>query len=840
MTTPSSSGDEENLTAPAPGVPQGAPGSATGGALGGPGARKAGTATTTGTGTARIPAQQAAGGGTLTSPNVGASAAVGGTAVLTAPAAPIGLGTSPVRADALAKAMGTFPYAADLWAEGLLWGAVARAPYAHARIVSVDIGPALAIPGVHVVVTAADLRPGPSGLPDGAPSGPIVQDRPVFAADYVRHHGEPVAAVAADHPDTARLAAAAVLVTYEPLEPLTDPEQAFTAPPIHPDGNLFRHQPVRFGDPEVVGAVVVEGLYQVGRQDPAPIGAEAGLAVPRPDGGVELHVASTDPHGDRDRAAMCLGLEPDRVRLVVSGVPGATGDREDMGFQVALGLLAIRTGHPVKMALTREESFLTHAHRHPALLRYRHHADAEGRLLKVEAQLLLDGGAYAEVSSEALAAAAAMAAGPYVVPHVFVDAWAVRTNNPPAGRMRGEGSLQTCFAYESQLDKLASALDLDPLEIRRRNAMSTGDLLPTGQAVTCPAPVRELLDALAAEPLPALPVDQPDDEWLLPGGPHGAGDPSAVRRGIGYAVGMVHMLGAEGADEVSTASVRISGAQASVMCTAVDTGTGFSTLARQIVQDVLGISEVYIAPVDTDQPPAGPSARGRQTWVSGGAVERAALMVRHQLLQPLAAQFGMSPELLTISDGKITSYDGVLGMPVLQALEGKDLWATAQCRPHPTEPLDPETGQGDAFVGLAFCAMRAVVDVDVELGTVRVVELTVAQDVGRALNPEQIEARIEAGATQGLGLALMEELVSEGGRIANPSFTRYRLPTSLDAPVIRVAALLEERDVVAPFGAKAVGAAPAAVAPAAVAAAVRAATGRPVTRLPIPPEDIVG
>ncbi len=801
MTTPDSDG--ENLAAPLPGVPQGAPGSATGAALG--------TVPLSSPARPRLPEQRAP---------------------------ESGLGSSPTRADALAKTMGIYPYAADLWAEGLLWGAVARAPYAHARILSVDIGPALAIPGVHAVVTAADLRPGPNGVPDGAPTGPLVADRPVFAGEFVRHYGEPVAAVAADHPDTARLAAAAVQVVYEPLEPLTDPEQAFTAPPIHPDGNLFRHLPVRSGDPEVVGAVVVEGLYRVGRQDPAPIGAEAGLAVPRPDGGVELHVASTDPHGDRDRAALCLGLEPDRVRLVVSGVPGATSDREDVGFQVALGLLAIRTGHPVKMALTREESFLTHPHRHPALLRYRHHADIEGRLLKVEAQLLLDGGAYAEVSSEALASAAAMAAGPYAVPHVFVDAWAVRTNNPPAGRMRGEGALQSCFAYESQLDQLAAALDLDPLEIRRRNAMATGDLLPTGQAVTCPAPVRELLDAVAAEPLPPLPVDRPDDEWLLPGGPGGAGDPAAVRRGIGYAVGMVHVLGAEGADEVSTASVRVTGSQASVMCTAVDTGTGFSTLARQIVQDVLGVTDVYIAPVDTDQPSAGPSARGRQTWVSGGAVERAALMVRHQLLQPLAVQFGMSPELLTISDGKITSYDGVLGMPVLQALEDKDLWATAQCRPHPTEPLDPETGQGDAFVGLAFCAMRAVVDVDVELGTVRVVELAVAQDVGRALNPEQIAARIEAGATQGLGLALMEELVSEGGRIVNPSLTRYRLPTSLDAPEIRIAALLEERDVVAPFGAKAVGAAPAAVAPAAVAAAVRAATGRPVQRLPIQPEDI--
>ncbi|MER5867683.1 xanthine dehydrogenase family protein molybdopterin-binding subunit [Kitasatospora sp. NPDC002040] len=756
-------------------------------------------------------------------------------------AEPFGLGSSAPRSDALPKALGIYPYAADLWAEGLLWGAVLRSPYPHARIVSIDTSAALAVPGVHAVITAADLPPAPEGAAEGDGEGRGTDsrgtaDRPVLASTVVRHHGEPVAAVAADHPDTARLAAASIVVEYEPLEPVTDPEQSFTVPPLHPDGNLFRHLPLRTGDPDAVGEIVVEGLYQVGRQDPAPIGAEAGLAVPRPDGGVELHLSSTDPHGDRDRTAACLGLEPDRVRLVVTGVPGATADREDLSFQVTLALLALRTGRPVKMTLTREESFQTHTTRHPALLRYRHHADAEGKLVKVEAQILLDGGAYAEVSAEALAAATAFSVGPYVCPNVFVDAWAVRTNNPPAGRMRGEGALQTCFAYESQLDQLAARLGLDPLEIRRRNALATGDPMPTGQAVTCPAPVAALLDAVATAPLPPLPLDDPDSEWLLPGGPGGAGDPAAVRRGIGYAVGMVHMLGAEGEDEVSTATVRVSGDHATVICAAVDSGQGFATLARQIVQSVLGVSEVYIAPADSDQSAAGPSARGRHTWVSGGAVERAALMVRHQLLQPIAANFGMSVELLSIADGKITSYDGVLGMPVTEALEGKELWATAQCRPHPTEPLD-EHGQGDAFVSIAFCAMRAVVDVDIELGAVRVVEMTVAQDVGRALNPRQIEDRIEAAVAQGVGLALLEDLRTEGGRLVNPSLTGYRLPTALDTPEVRIAALIEDRDVVATFGAKAVSAVPAVTAPAAVAAAVRAATGLPVGRLPILPED---
>ncbi|CAL9428438.1 xanthine dehydrogenase family protein molybdopterin-binding subunit [Streptomyces sp. enrichment culture] len=742
-----------------------------------------------------------------------------------------GLGASLASADASAKAEGTFPYAADLWAEGLLWAAVLRSPHAHARIRSIDTSAAAAMPGVGAVVTHADV-------PGDTSYGRSVADRPVFAADVVRHHGEAIAAVAADHPDTARLAAAAIIVDYEVLEPVTDPEQAFSAPPLHPDGNLIRHIPLRFGDPDVTGEVIVEGLYRIGRQDPAPIGAEAGLAVPRPDGGVEIYTASTDPHTDRDLAAACFGLPPEQVKIVVTGVPGAMGDREDPGFQIPLGLLALRTGAPVKLAATREESFLGHGHRHPTLLRYRHHADAEGRLVKVEAQILLDGGAYADASSESLAAAVSFACGPYVVPHAFVEGWVVRTNNPPAGHVRGEGAMQVCAAYEGQMDKLAAKLGLDPAELRMRNVLATGDLLPTGQTVTCPAPVAELLEAVREFPLPPLPADAGRDDWLLPGGPEGAGEPSAVRRGVGYALGMVHMLGAEGTDEVSTATVKVQDGVATVLCAAVETGQGFSTLARQIVQEVLGVEDVQVAPVDTDQPPAGPAAHGRHTWVSGGAVERAAKMVRTQLLQPLAHKFGMSTELLQIQDGKITSYDGVLSTTVAEELYGKELWATAQCRPHPTEPLD-EAGQGDAFVGLAFCAIRAVVDVDVELGSVRVVELAVAQDVGRVLNPAQLATRIEAGVTQGLGAALTENLRTPRGLVRHPDLTGYALPTALDTPDIRIVKLVEERDVVAPFGAKAASAVPVVTSPAAIASAVRAATGRPVNRLPIRPQSAV-
>lgn len=560
--------------------------------------------------------------------------------------------------------------------------------------------------------------------------------------------------------------------------------------------------------------------------------------MPRPDGGVEIYTASTDPHTDRDLAAACFGLEPDRVKVVVTGVPGATGDREEPGFQLPLGLLALRTGCPVKLAATREESFLGHSHRHPTLLRYRHHADAEGRIGegrgadparrgRVRRLLVRVAGRRGRVRLRPVRRPARLhrgLGGPYEQP-------AVRTR-PGRGcdaGLRGVRGPDGQTGRQARHRPRRTAPAQRPVHRRHPAHRPDGDLPGTGGRTPG---IRKGI------PLPALPKDSPEDDWLLPGGPEGAGEPGAVRRGVGYALGMVHMLGAEGADEVSTATVRVHDGIATVICAAVETGQGFSTLARQVVQETLGIEEVHVASVDTDQPPAGPATHGRHTWVSAGAVERAAKMVRTQLLQPLAHKFGMSTELLQIADGKITSYDGVLSTTVTEAMDGKELWATAQCRPHPTEPLD-ESGQGDAFVGLAFCAIRAVVDVDIELGSVRVVEMAIAQDVGRVLNPSQLATRIEAGITQGIGAALTENLRSARGLIRHPDLTGYALPTALDAPEIRIVKLVEERDVVAPFGAKPASAVPVVTSPAAVAAAVRSATGRPINRLPIRPQAAV-
>jgi CO/xanthine dehydrogenase Mo-binding subunit len=401
------------------------------------------------------------------------------------------VGESPLRPDGIPKLKGEFEYAQDLHAEGMLWGATVRSPHARARLVSIDIAPALAIGGVHAVMTQGDV-------PGRAWFGLEHPDQPVLAADEVRFWGEPVAVVAADDLDTARRAAAAVVVEYEELEPLVDPEEAersrrgVPADP-HPAG--------RPGAP--AGEVVVEGAYETGTQDPAPLGTEAGLAVPDGSGGVDIWGPTQWTHVDRRQLAACLGLRPGQVRVQPCGLGGAFGGREDLSLQTHVAMLALRLGRPVKMVYDRHESFVGHVKRHRAEMYYRHEADRDGRLVRVEARLLLDGGPYQLTSNAVVANSASFAVGPYRCDNVVVDAYVLRTNAPPAGAMRGFGANQPCFAYECQMDRLAAELGMDPLALRVRNALERGDdLATTGQHVEHPLPTSEVIRAVAAMPLP--------------------------------------------------------------------------------------------------------------------------------------------------------------------------------------------------------------------------------------------------------------------------------------------------------------------------------------------------
>ncbi|MGZ5415841.1 MAG: xanthine dehydrogenase subunit D [Nocardioides sp.] len=749
-----------------------------------------------------------------------------------------GVGSSAVRPDGGLKVRGEFAYSSDLWMDGMLWGATLRSPHAHARITRIETAVALAVPGVFAVLTHEDV-PGVNAY------GLEHRDQPVLASDRVRYQGEAVALVAADHPETARRALDLVEVEYDVLPPVTDARAAVfgESEPLHPDhpsGNVVRHVKIRHGSPSVSAAVVVAGDYEVGMQDQAFLGPESGLAVPAADGGVDLFVATQWLHVDRGQVAYALGLDEELVRITLAGVGGAFGAREDLSMQVHACMLALRTRRPVKMVYTREESFFGHVHRHPAQMHYEHGADESGRLVYVKASIVLDGGAYASSSPAVVANAATLGAGPYVVPHVSIDCYGAYTNNPPCGAMRGFGAVQAAFGYESQMDRLAEALGMDPAELRILNGLSEGDLVATGQVLDSAAPVAELVRRVRDMPLPP---PLATDLRSMPGGVANTTHGEGVVRGVGYGIGIKNICFSEGFDDYSTARVSVSvvaGEPAVVVHTAaVEVGQGLVTLQQQVARTELGIASVRVESADTRVGSAGSTSASRQSYVTGGAVQAACREVAAELLSRAAASSGLPASTLSLSDGQVLDAAGSAVASVVSLLGAEVLERTVEWRHRPTTTLDPETGQGNAHVQFAFAAHRAVVDVDTELGLVKVVALDCAQDVGHAINPTQVLGQIHGGSAQGLGLAVMEEIQVVDGLVRNPSFTDYLIPTVLDMPPMRVD-VLELADPHAPYGLRGVGEPPTISSTPAVVAAIRAATGLALTRVPVRPEHLTG
>ncbi len=750
-----------------------------------------------------------------------------------------GIGESAVRPDGIPKVTGEFAYSSDLWVEGMLWGATVRSPHPRARIVSTDIAKALAIPGVWAVLTHEDV-------PGRKTYGLEFPDQPVLAWDQVRYQGEAVALVAAEHPEIARRAAAEVDIVYEELDAVTDPEAALDdgAAVLHdgPRGNLIRHVKIRSGDQDATADVVVSGDYTVGMQDQAFLGPESGLAVPDSDGGVDLYVATQWLHVDLGQLAESLGLTEDRVRITLAGVGGAFGAREDLSMQIHACMLALHTNRAVKMMYSREESFFGHVHRHPARMHYEHGATRDGDLVYVKAKIVLDGGAYASSSHAVVSNASCFAAGPYEVPNTTIDGYAVYTNNPPCGAMRGFGAVQACFAHESQMDKLAQALSMDPVDFRIRNALTTGSKLPTGQEVRGPAPVKELLESVRAMSLPAESSAGPLDHTRYPGGDSNTTHGEGVKRGIGYGVGFKNVGYSEGFDDYSTVRVKLWAAAGEPMVevhsAAVEVGQGITTVQQQIARTELGVSRVVVLPADTQVGSAGSTSASRQTWMTGGAVRKACAALRTRILSRAGAVLDEDPAHLSLAGGKVVSDSrGVIAD--LGDLIGDDTFEeTYEYHHRRTHPLDPETGRGDAHVSFAFSAHRAVCDVDVELGLVKVVELATAQDVGKAINPQAVEGQIEGGSAQGLGLAVMEELLLEEGRIRNPSFTDYLIPTILDMPPVQID-VMELGDPDSEYGVKGVGEPPTISSTPAIIAALRCASGRSLTHIPVRPDDFL-
>lgn len=745
------------------------------------------------------------------------------------------VGRPVARHDARDKVVAATAYAADWAMPGMLHGAVLRSPYPSARIRRLDITRASKIPGVAAVLTAKDVPRNTlwTDVPGQTTTvGPLRARLHVLAEERVRHQGEPVALVAAESEGLAREALEAIEVEYEPLPGVFDPAAALEpgAPRVHDEGNLLAHWHVSTGDVAVALAradVVVEGEYSTQFVDAAYLEPESGVAWIDSDGVITIRVSTQVIEHFRDVAEV-LGVPQNRVRVIAPYLGGGFGGKEDVTVEVYLGLLAWRTGRPIKMVWTRQESLLARAKRHPFRMRYRTGATRSGELVAQEIELLADAGAYAYLSALVLLYATVTAAGPYRVPNVDVRARVAYTNNPPTSAMRGFGAMQVVFGYESQIDRVARALGLDPVAIRQLNALRRGDRLPVGQVIETHVALPELAErawAALGEPTP-------------PRAPH-------VRVGRGLACNFQPYGRIVWLHDWSSAWVGFEMDGSVVIRTGVpDVGGGQAASLCQIAAEVLGveIERVSIHIADSALTPlAGTTTATRQLYMSGNAVLETARELRPRILGVAQSMLDVDAATLELADSAVHAPDGRT-LPLPEVL--------AQCarlgvprsylgvyHAPAGEPVDLGRGSGKVFPDYTFGAHAVEVEVDTETGAVRVLKHVAAHDVGRAINPQSVEGQIQGGAVMGLGYGLMEEVVLEKGVNLTTSFASYLIPTTLDVPDVEPL-VLESGEGLGPFGARGIGEPPIGPPAAALAHAIEDATGVRVTSLPLTPERI--
>jgi len=739
------------------------------------------------------------------------------------------------RHDARDKVAAATAYAADWAMPGMLHAAVLRSPYPSARIVKLETAGAQRMPGVAVVLTAKDVPR--NTLSTDVPGqttavGPLRATLYVLAQERVRHQGEPVALVAAETLEQARAAAEAIDVEYEPVPGVFGPEAALApgAPRVHEGGNVLAEWRIVRGDLAAAfarAAVVVEGEYATQLVDAASLEPEAGVAWIDSDGVITIRVSTQVIEHFRD-VAEALQVPQNRVRVIGTYLGGGFGGKEDVTVEVYLGLLALKTGRPVRMVWTRQESLLARAKRHPYRMRYRTGALATGEIVAQQIELLADAGAYAYLSALVLLYSTVTAAGPYRAPAVRVEARVAYTNNPPTSAMRGFGAMQTVFAYESQIDQIARALGLDPVEVRGVNALRRGDSLPVGQVLE----THVALPELAARAWAALGPPTP------PRAPH-------VRVGRGLACNFQPYGRIVWLHDWSSAWVgfEMDGSLV-VRCGVPDVGGGQASSLGQIAAEVLGVDFDRVSLHISDSaltPLAGTTTASRQLYMSGNAVLKAARELRAQILSVAASLLGADPTALDLADGDVVTRDGrTLPLPTVLsqcARVGVPRSHLAVYHAPAGEPVDLATGSGKVFPDYTFGAHAAEVEVDTETGAVRVLKYAAAHDVGRAINPQSVEGQIQGGAVQGLGYGLMEEVVVEEGVNLTTSFASYLVPSAADVPDVDPI-VVESGEGLGPFGARGIGEPPIGPPAAAVANAIADATGARVTRLPLTAERV--
>jgi CO/xanthine dehydrogenase Mo-binding subunit len=749
------------------------------------------------------------------------------------------IGTSPARADAWEKVRGRPIYAGDLTLAGMLHGRIVRSPYASARIIRLDTQAARSLPGVVAVLTAVDvprneLRMELPGRMAEATAGAILATQPVLAADRVRFQGEPVAAIAAETPEIAARAADLVEVEYAELPGVYDPLAALApgAPHVHDGGNLLRSWHLRAGDVAAGFAradVVVEHAYRTPFVDHVYLETETGIGWVDAEGVLVLRVSTQVLEHYRDVAEI-LGIPHGRVRLEGAYVGGGFGGKEDVTVECLLGLLVWKTRRPVQLVFSREESFIGHGKRHPYVMRYRTGATRDGTLTALEAELVSDSGAYAALSPWVLLYSLVTAPGPYRIPNVRVDATTVYTNNPVASAYRCFGSIQTCLAYEGQMDALAAALGMDALALREKNFLRKGDALATGQV-------------LETEPMLAETMRR---AWAGLGERRAPGAPMRIGRAVAASFTPYGRMCWTRDSASAWVGMELDGT-AVVRCAAPDVGGGQTSSLCAITAEVLGLDVERVSAVGRDShftPRAGTTTATRQLLMSGNAVLNAAREVRRHLSAAAAGLLEAAPGDVVLADNRAFvrgAPDRSLPMAsVVKAAigEGRPVQALEKYDAAAAPTIDPLTGHGKAFNDYTFGANAIEVEIDEDTGLTRVSRLVACYDAGRVINRANAEGQLEGGAVQGLGYALMEEIALESGVSKNPHLADYKIPTSLDVPMIQTV-LLESGAGLGPFGAKGLGEPAMTPSIAAVANAVSSAVGARMTVLPITAERVL-
>lgn len=738
------------------------------------------------------------------------------------------------RHDALEKVKGEAEYAADFHLPGMLYGRVLRSDHPAARI-QVDITAAQAIKGVVAVLTATDVPNNTLwvNVPGQSHEVQSLKARiQVLADDVVRYQGEPIALVAAETPEIAQQAVNAIQVDYDPLPVVTDPEQALEkgAPLVHEEGNLVATWQVKEGDIETAfreADVVVEGSYRTQFQDPAYLETEAGVGWIDPDGVITIRTATQVIEHSRD-VARVLGIPQNRVRVICPYVGGGFGGKEDVTVEVFIGLLVLKTQRPVKMEWSRYESLIARPKRHPFIMHYRTAATAEGKLLAQDIDILSDAGAYAYLSALVMLYATVTACGPYRVPNVRIRARSAYTNHAPCSAMRGFGAMQVAFAYESQMDRLAHVLQMDPVELRQKNYLQKGDHLPIGQrletAVALEETTRKALEALGPKPVPT--------------GPN-----KAVGRGIASNIqpyGRIRWL-----HDWSSAWVGFELDGSLLIRIGVpDLGGGQASSLIQIASEVLGVplDAITIHIGDSALTPlTGTTTATRQLSMSGKAVYQAAMEVRRNLLEAACHLLNCAPEEIELQEGYVAG--PLKTVPLKEVLtvcsELSLPWQHLAVYHAPSEKEPQgEYLRGNVFPDYTFGTHACDVEVDRETGEVRILQYAACHDVGQAINRQSVEGQIEGGAVMGIGYALSERIVYAEGINLTGLFAQYLIPSGLEVPEV-ISIIVESGEGVGPFHARGIGEPPIAPPAPAIANAIADAIGVRITELPMLPERVL-